>query len=195
MKSQFLKLVAFSIALVVSANQLFGQEGGIVAVLDVAKVFKENLEFSNQMDAIRAEADLLKKNIETKQEEIRSRASTLSGMDPARRKQFEAQLEQDQTALRTEARQTEQDLLVREASIYFATYTKMQRIVKEISQQNNIALVLRFDSAPINPDNPNEVVVGVNRAIVYQYKLDLTTMVISNMGPTVAAKAGETKLK
>jgi Skp family chaperone for outer membrane proteins len=194
-KSQFLKLVAFSIALVVSANQLFGQEGGIVAVLDVAKVFKENLEFSNQMDAIRAEADMLKKNIEAKQEEIRSKASTLSSMEPARRKQFEGQLEQEQTALRTEARQTEQDLLVKEASIYYATYTKMQGVVEQISQQHNIALVLRFDSAPINPDNPNEVVVGVNRAIVYHHKLDLTTMVISNMGSTVTAKSGETKIK
>ena len=195
MKSQFLKLVAFSIAFVFSASQLFGQEGGIVAVLDVAKVFKDNLEFSNQMDAIRAEADMLKKNIEGKQEEIRAKASTLAGMEPTRRKQFEAQLEQDQTALRTEARQTEQDLLVKEASIYYETYQKMQRIVEQIAQQHNISLVLRFDSAPINPDNPNEVVVGVNRAIVYHHKLDLTTMVISNMGPTVADKATEKKLK
>ncbi len=195
MKSQFLKVIAFSIALVVSASQLSAQEGGIVAVLDVAKVFKENLAFSNQMDDIRAEADMLKKNIEGKQEQIRAKAMQLSTMEPTARKQLEGQLEQEQTALRTEARQTEQDLLVKEASIYFATYQKMQSVVEQIAQQHNIALVLRFDSAPINKDNPNEVVVGVNRAIVYHHKLDLTTMVIGNMGPTVAAKPGDTKIK
>ena len=104
------------------------------------------------------------------------------------RKQLEAQLEQRQTTLRTEARQSEQDLLVKEASIYFETYKRMQDIVEQLAQQNNISLVLRFDSAPINKDNPNEVVVGVNRAIVYHYKLDLTAMVIKNMGQTVATK-------
>lgn len=182
--------LATSLVCLASATPAFAQgDGGIVAVLDVAKVFKENLEFSNQMDAIRQEADRLRTQLQSAQEDLRRQASEISQLPVGspERKQAEAQFAQRRTAFETQARQDENDLLVKEAKAYYTTYQKLQNVVAQIAQQNNISLVLRFDSAEINPTNPNEVVMGVNRAIVYHYKLDLTSMVIQAMGPTVAS--------
>ncbi len=188
-------LVAFLVCLA-AATQAFAQgDGGIVAVLDVAKVFKENLEFSNQMDTIRQEADRLRAQLQSAQEDLRRQASEISQLPVGspERKQAEAQFAQRRTAFETQARQDENDLLVKEAKALYTTYQKLQTVVAQIAQQNNISLVLRFDSAEINPTNPNEVVMGVNRAIVYHYKLDLTSMVIQAMGPTVAASPANPK--
>jgi Skp family chaperone for outer membrane proteins len=184
------QLLALSFVTLVGVGQACAQgDGGIVAVLDVAKVFKENQEFSNQMEVIRQEADRMRNQLQAAQEDFRRQAAEVSQfpIGTPERKQAEAAFAQRQAAFQTQARQDENDLLVKEAKAYYTTYQKMQNVVSQIAQQNNISLVLRFDSTDINASNPNEVVAGVNRAIVYHYKLDLTSMVIQNMGPTVAA--------
>jgi Skp family chaperone for outer membrane proteins len=170
------------------------QEGGIVAVLDVARVFKENPEFDTSMKSIRQEADGLKAQITQQQETIKAEAQQLGQYEPgsAERNQMEATLEQKQTALRTRARQAEADLLNREAGVYFATYTQMQSVVGEIAGQHGISLVLRFDSQEVDPTNRAEVIKGVNRPVVFHRRLDLTNMVIQNMG-SASANAGKTQ--
>jgi len=173
-----------------------GGSAGLVAVLDVARVFKENPEFAKAMEGVRGEAEALKRQITQQQEAIKAEAQQLGQYEPgsAERNQMEATLEQKQTALRTQARQAEADLLKREASIYFATYEKMQSVVGEIAGQHGISLVLRFDSQEIDPTNRAEVIKGVNRAIVFHRRSDLTSLVIGNMG-SASANAGGTQLK
>lgn len=165
---------------------------GIVAVLDVAKVFDVNLDFQNKMKAIQSEAEQVKSQIENKQNAIRNDAAKLQEYEPGSPdfNRLEANLEQRQTALRTEARQAEQDLLNREARIYYDTYMKMQNVVASLAQEYGISLVLRFESEPIDPNSRPEVIQGVNRAVVYHHRLDLTKAVIERMGPRVAENPG-----
>ena len=171
-----------------------GESAGLVAVLDVARVFKENPQFDSAMKAIRQEADGLKSQITQQQEAIKAEAQQLGQYEAgsAERNQLEATLEQKQTALRTQARQAEADLLNREAGVYFTTYEKMQSVVGEIASQHGISLVLRFDSQEVDPTNRAEVIKGVNRPVVYHRRLDLTNLVIQTMGPA-SANAGKTQ--
>jgi Skp family chaperone for outer membrane proteins len=185
-----LKLIA---ALIVSmvAFPAFGQQdgaGGIVAVLDVAMVFKNNADFDQKLKSIKAEAEAFKGKIQGKQEGIRQRAQSVMALEVGtpERNQQEAKIEQEQAALRTEARQIEGELLKREAKIYYDAYVEMQQVVTRIATQNGITLVLRFDSAPINPNNRPEVIKGVNRAVVYHRQLDLTKLVIKELGTASA---------
>jgi len=163
-------------------------EGGIVAVLDVAKVFKANASFEQRMQNIKSEADSLKAQIQSEQESLRARAQQVSQYEVGTtdRNQMEAKIEQDQAALRTRARQAETDLLNREAQIYYATYIEMQKIVEQLAQKHGISLVLRFDSAEIDRFNRGEVIKGVNRAVVYHHRLDLTKLVIKTLNPQSA---------
>ena len=190
-KSQIQSLVA--ILVIAVCSPAFAQQGeannGIVAVLDVAKVFKENATFDNSMKSIKARAEKLKAEIQAEQEKIRNDAmglQTYEANTPERNK-LEADLEQRQAALRTRARQSEQDLLNQEAEIYFNTYTEMQEVVKSVAQQYGISLVLRFDSAAIDKTSRPEVIKGVNRAVVFHHKLDLTKMVIKSMSGATAS--------
>ncbi|MDG1874707.1 MAG: OmpH family outer membrane protein [Mariniblastus sp.] len=199
LKSKITKLVLVAIAAVVSfqVNQTANAQGanaGLVAILDVAKVFKENLEFTAQMQSIKAEAERLKVDITAEQDAIKGRAQQVTQYEvgTAERNKFEGDLEIQQAALRTKARQAEAGLLNREARIYYATYQKMQGIVSSVATQNNISLVLRFDSQDIDQTKRDEVIKGVNRAVVYHNRLDLTSMVTKAMNAGAAQAAAPT---
>ncbi|MCH2181039.1 MAG: OmpH family outer membrane protein [Mariniblastus sp.] len=193
MNSQWIKSLMAGLVLTCISFPLMAQQensnGGLVAILDVAKVFKDNPVFDTKMKSIKAEADALKKKIQDQQEMIRKDAAGLEefGVGTPERNNLEATLEQRQTALRTQARQAEADLLAREAGIYYDTYSEMQTVVSKLANQYGISLVMRFDSAPISRDNRPEVIQAVNRTIVYHHKVDLTGMVIQAMNPASAS--------
>lgn len=199
-KSLFVAMVA-TVAMPLATQNVNGQDegksAGLVAVLDVAKVFKDNGEFNSKMEAIKSEADGLKVQIQQQQEAIKNEAQSLTQYEigSPERNQLEATLEQKQASLRTKARQAEADLLNREAKIYYDTYEQMQTVVSSIASQHGISLVLRFDSDVIDSTNRAEVIKGVNRSVVYHRRLDLTNMVIRQMNPGQAQAPAGTQNK
>lgn len=198
MKSS-LQIIAIVACVLSLAGNLKAQEsGGMVAVLDVVKVFESNTVFNDRMNAIKAEAEQFKMQMEQQQAALQQKAAPLKDYKPGSPEfnQLQAQLEQETASLRTQAQQTNTELLNREARIYFDTYVKLQQAVAELATQYNINLIIRFDSQPIDPDNRGEVIKGVNRNIVYQKNLDLTSMVIEKMAAASATSAsGNLNLK
>lgn len=171
-------------------GQSFAQmQPGIVAVLDVAEVFKENKSFNTQLNAIRNEAKALNEQFQVSMKQLQERAGVLNNYNPGtpERRAKEAELEQDQTKMRTQFRQANEDLLNREAALYNRTYQQLQTVVGQLANQHGISMVLRFDRSQVNPDVRTEVVKVVNRAVVFQKNLDLTDMVIQKMDSTATA--------
>ncbi|MDG1512796.1 MAG: OmpH family outer membrane protein [Mariniblastus sp.] len=189
-------ITAVAITLPLTGIVAQAQESGIVAILDVAAVFQKNLEFNTQMNEIKQSANELKAQITEQQKAIQIRAQEISAMEsgPSRFEQ-EAALEQQQTQLKTLARQRETNLLNREAQIYYVTYQKLQSVVAAVAEANGIVLVLRFDNSPINGNVRPEVIKAVNRSVVYNNQLDLTNLVAQQMGPQVVADNAGTQLK
>ena len=148
-KPTIIKPVFFVIAAVValSTSVVSAQEAGRVAILDVAKVFKANASFDARVKAIKAEADQLKAQITAEQDRIKAEVLELRGMEAGpQRNKMEADLEQQHTRLRTTTRQSETELLNREARVYFETYREMQAVVEAMAKEYGLSLVLRFDS-------------------------------------------------
>ena len=194
-RSTIIKPVIFAVAAVVAFTASFAsaQDAGRVAILDVAKVFKENASFDAKVKAIKAEADKLKLQITAEQDRIKAEVMKLRGMEAGpKRNQMEADLEQQHTRLRTLTRQNESELLNREARVYFDTYQEMQAVVESMAKQYGLSLVLRFDSESIDPNNRNEVIKGVNRAVVFHRQLDLTSEVSKQLNDRMAAAPATT---
>lgn len=190
----------FTIALFVGVSQSHAQNNagpGVVAVLDVAKVFKDNQFFDSKMKEIKGAADQLRADITQQQENIKTRAQELANYEVGTpdRDQREAALAQEQTALGLKAKRNEAELLNREARIYHDLYLEMQSVVSQIASEYNIALVLRFDSGEINPDNRADVIKGVNRPVVFHRRLDLTAMVSEKLNARMAQAGGNPNLK
>ena len=190
MNSTTIKPVIFFIAAVVAlgASVVSAQETGRVAILDVAKVFKDNTSFGDKMAALKADAERLKGQVTAEQDRIKVEVMKLRDLKPGpERNKREADLEQQHTHLRTTTRQAESELLSQEARVYFDTYREMQAVVEAIAQSNGLSLVLRFDSESVDPNNRNEVIKGVNRAVVFHRQLDLTKLVSEELNKRMAS--------
>ena len=190
MNSTTIKPVIFFIAAVVAlgASAVSAQETGRVAILDVAKVFKDNTSFGDKMAALKAEAERLKGQVTAEQDRIKVEVMKLRDLKPGpERNKREADLEQQHTHLRTTTRQAESELLSQEARVYFDTYREMQAVVEAIAQANGLSLVLRFDSEDIDPNNQQSVKKGLNRSLVFHRKLDLTPLVSQQLNARMAA--------
>ena len=196
-KSLISTIVLAMLAISSFAPTAVAQEGGIVAVLDVAKVFKVNQGFDSAMKQIKKDAESLKSQIQQKQEAIKAEAMQISQYEAGtpERNEMEAKVEQKQAGLRTSARQAEADLLNSEAKVYYDTYSKLQTVVGELAAKHGIALVVRYDGAAVDPSVRPDVIKAVNRSVVYYRDIDLTKMVIAGMGPRVAEAAGQTQTK
>lgn len=131
-----------------------------VAVLDVARVFKEDKTFQVELEQLREE-------IQQAREEL--------GND-SKKKLLAFQ----------------EEMMQKEADLYSETYQRMQKVVEEIAEMHDIALVVRSDNSTTAPakdeekdkkakQSRREVLQKVNRTVIYQKNLDLTSMVIEKL--------------
>ena len=178
----------------VSAQQQLAS--GYVTVLDVARVFKSYAPFDNQLKQIEAEAENLRGNLVAQQQQLQSDVAQVLQQykqGTPERNQQETLLEQRKVTMMTKARQAQEELLNREARLYYETYAEMQKVVSQYCQQSNISLVIRFESEPINRESRPEVIKGVNRNIVYQNNSDITDAIIQNMNQAAGVRSSQFK--
>jgi Skp family chaperone for outer membrane proteins len=160
-------------------------QGGIVAVLDVAKVFKEHAQFNSSMEAIKKEIEEFEVEFRAKRESLQNQIRALQSL--AGQPEFkteEAALARKEADLQIEANQKRADILTKEAEIYFATYNEVVATVARLSGSYGITLVLRYDSGAIDQTDRASVIKGVNRSVVFQRDLDLTSLVLQELNKT-----------
>jgi len=150
---------------------------GLTVLLDVNALIKENEHlkammaemqrdvtraeevFRKERDAIRQLADELKEiragtpQYREKEEEITKRTSDLNVKIQLQRKEF----------------------LQRESKIYYTVYQEIQQEVDYFAANNNIAMVLKTTSEPVDVEKPEDILREMNKPVVWNAKaLDIT---------------------
>jgi hypothetical protein len=86
------------------------------------------------------------------------------------------------TQLEIDSNDKMRDLMVQEAKLHFEIYSEVNRLVDEYCNQFDIRLVLRFNSATVQPDKPESVMQQVNGAIVYYNpNRDITAAIVQRV--------------
>lgn len=184
-------LVAFVFGLgqveTASAQQPTGKPG-IVAVLDLTKVFKDHPTHKAKMDALQQKFEKLKQKYQKEQADLQIQAQEATkNFQGEQLKNFELEIQQKNARIRTQARQSQEDLMKSEAQIYYQTYQHVMGIVENLCKQYNVTLVLRYDSTPIDPSKPQTVIRGVQKSVVF-FNADLTPHVLQAVrGPATSA--------
>lgn len=177
--------VALLVSLGTVANGQQAQEqgqGGIVAVLDVAKVFKEHAQFNASMEAIKKEIEVFEEDFRGKRESLQNQIRALQSLQGQPEfKTEEAALARKEADLQIEANQKRAEILSKEAEIYYSTYNEVVATVARLSGSYGISLVIRYDSGAIDQTDRASVIKGVNRSVVFQRDLDLTSLVLQEL--------------
>ena len=177
--------------LVALGSSVNGQEAqgqsGIVAVLDVAKVFKEHAQFNASMENIKGDIAKFEEEFRGKRESLQNQIRALQNLvGQPEFKTEEAALARKEADLQIEANQKRADILKQEAEIYYQTYNQVVQTVAKLSGTYGISLVIRYDSGPIDQTDRPSVIKGVNRNVVFQRDLDLTSLVLAELNGTTA---------
>jgi Skp family chaperone for outer membrane proteins len=154
-----------------------------VAVIDVARVFKNHREFQHQLEKLRGEAEEIKKQVAVRQAEIGNVQKRLQSLQPGSVQGEDTQLllARLQAELKLYAEREQQQLLHREAVLYADTYEELTDIVGRYARAHGIRLVIRTAGDDIDPANRKSVLGGVNRLVVYQEGLDITDAVLAEL--------------
>lgn len=176
--------ICLSLAFAVSTASAQGGAPGLVTVLDVAKVFEKHPVFNAKMEALKNEVQEFQKDVRGKVTKLAEKRQSLTReftIGTPKFKEAEESLAREEADLKVKTGQTEREYMNKEAKLYYETYLEVQSIVANFARSNNISLVLRFDSTDIDQTNRASVSNGVNRFIVYQEKLDLTGLIITEV--------------
>jgi Skp family chaperone for outer membrane proteins len=160
----------------------------LVAVVDIARVFESHPTFKAHLSAVQEQAKNADQDMEGRKKNLAQRGQQLSELDSGSPdyRQLEADLARQVADLQVQSRQVKKDLLQREALQYYTTYNEILAAIDRIAQRHGIALVLRFDSRAIDPEDPQSVMQGMSRAVVLQRNLDITNMVIEELQTALA---------
>lgn len=154
-----------------------------IALVDMARVFK-NLEFLNQ------KREVLTQDIKEAEETAKQLVAELNRMkggldsldqDAEERGALKEQVAEATANLEKYRQATRKRLLQTESEIYVKAYELTSAQVATYAKQHGIDLVMRYSSEPIKEDNPQKLIEGLGRPVLYQNDLDITDAIIEAM--------------
>ena len=181
----FLCLAAFAVTALSSGLAGSLQAQTPVALLDMAVVFENHPAFKSRLAQLKQDADGLQTAVlQQRQALIKEQENLRLLYQPGSQdfKDKEKELALKVTQLEIDSNDKMRDLMIQEAKLHFEIYSEVNRLVDEYCNQFDIRLVLRFNSATIQPDKPESVMQQVNGAIVYYNpNRDITAAIVQRV--------------
>jgi len=165
--------------------------GHRVAVVDVAKIFKEHAGIKAQVAQVESELKTYDGTLTEKRNTLRAEAEKLQAFKPAtpdyaKQEELVAGME---SRLRLEMARKRKELAGAEARIYFENYQKITEAVEYLADYYKINLVLRYNSEEMSLEQSESVVRGVMKNVVYHdASLDMTKGVMQYLDTKIAKR-------
>jgi|694.fasta_scaffold94275_1 Skp family chaperone for outer membrane proteins len=181
----FLCLAAFAVTALSSGLAGSLQAQTSVALLDMAVVFENHPAFKSRLAQLKQDADGLQTAVLQQRQALIKEQENLRLLYQPGSQEFkdkEKELALKVTQLEIDSNDKMRDLMVQEAKLHFEIYSEVNRLVDEYCNQFDIRLVLRFNSATVQPDKPESVMQQVNGAIVYYNpNRDITAAIVQRV--------------
>lgn len=163
-----------------------------VVVIDIAFIFKNHLRFNAKMNELKRQADEYEAYMREESKKLNAKREELAQFKPgtAEYKQKEVELAQMQSKLQVDMTLKRKEFMELQAKNYYDTYKEIEREVASFAERNQIRMVLRYSADEMKPDDPNSVMQGIGRAVVYQQGLDITDHILQKVNGPVAMQPG-----
>lgn len=162
-------------------SQLSAQQN--VVVVDMGRIFREHTAFKNAINSLQKEVEAFKGTIQQDRTTIQTESETLVAMDKSTPafKAKEESLAKLAAEMQVNHKIKNREFMEREAKVYYQTYVQVLNTIQSFCRQNNVTLVIRFTSDPIDASNRTSVLAGVNNIVVYQDRRDITATIIETI--------------
>jgi Skp family chaperone for outer membrane proteins len=155
-----------------------------IAVIDIAKILKNDEKFKQEMQNMQTEILATEKQLQSDAKEIQALASQqkqLAAGTPDYSR-LDAEITKRTADLNVQKSIKQKEFVERQSKMLFNMYSEIQDAVRQFSQRYNIGLVMQYDSSKIDPNDPQAILSGAHRSIVYVYPpLDITNDILANL--------------
>lgn len=155
-----------------------------MGVIDVKFLFTRYEKFEQQMQAIRNRVEAAEADIRREQDVLKKMAEKAKEFDPSKPefRQIEADSVRRQGELQLKIASQKRQILEEENRVYYNTVKEIDDAVKIIAGRFNLNIVFRFSVEEPNPNNRNEIAMGLNKFIVYSHpQMDITPYVLEEL--------------
>lgn len=200
---QKIRLAGFALATLALGSMGFAQSGTDpqprltpVAVVDMEHVLDNHPTFTAQMEAMKAEFQQTMKDFEERRKKISESIQQLNSQlnsDSPEFKQREEAIVGQESRLRLDAKNKQEEFDERQAKLMYDTYNQIVGSVGMAAKYYKFDLVVRYNrkqSTQMNPKKPQSVLYGADREVIYfSEQIDLTDVVIGLLKRDIPAAA------
>jgi Skp family chaperone for outer membrane proteins len=154
-----------------------------IALVDMAKVFKTSRMFETKRDALKreiSESEDSAKSMVAVLQQLKMKYDTLE-KGTEERDELEKQLKAKSAEFEKYRRDVSAKFLKKESKIYLEVYEAATAEVSNHARAHDIDLVIRFTSDPLDEEDPQKLLQGMNRQVIYDNGLDITDEIIAAM--------------
>jgi len=170
-----------------------------VAVVDMEHILDNHPTFTAQMESMKAEFQQTMKDFEERRKKLSESVQQLNSQlnsDSPEFKQREEAIVSQESKLRLDAKNKQEEFDERQARLMYDTYNQIVNGVSIAAQYYKFDLVVRYNrkqSTQMNPKKPQSVLYGADREVIYFNKdNDLTDVVIGLLKRDIPAAPAAT---
>lgn len=181
----------FTSLLVGNAAHAQGQATDGVRVIDIKYIFEHHTRFKAAMEGLKKEFDASAQRVQAERNAIIQLEQQLKEMNNTSPdyKRLDEDIARRKAEWKLQGDKQLKEFRTKESEILWNVYYEIQLAVQEYSKQNNVGLVLQFNGDPIDSRNPQKIVAGIGRQIVFAApNRDITPIILGMMkGPAPQA--------
>lgn len=163
-----------------------------VGVIDIGYIFENYTALQNTRNSIKSQLDQAQQTIDDRKNKIVQEVEQLRKLDEnsPNFQQKQDQLAAEETRLKMDFVRQEKQFAEQEAEAIYRAYMEIQSMVKQWSEYNGLAVVIRYERIEMDPKKPQTVAIGIQQPIVhYDRNYDLTDPVLKELNNRSSAQA------
>jgi Skp family chaperone for outer membrane proteins len=165
-----------------------------IAVIDVTYILENYTKLKKAMDYYKSQAQQAEDALKRQQETIRKRAEGLKTLAPGSPdyKKLEEELTKAESDWKLEVASKRRDFAEQESTYYLKAYQELSAAVKTYCERTGIQLVLRFNGAPIDPNNREMVQMEVFKLVMYyDERINITEPILQELNRNAGGVAAQ----
>lgn len=187
--------IGLSLAVLVSAHKAAAQ--GVapphsrVAVIDIKYILENHARFKKSMNSLKERFDKAGEELKAERMRIGEMEMKLRELKPSTPdyNQLDEEINRAKAEWTLNANKQKKEIRKSESQILWNVYYEVKTETKRYCEENGIGLVIQFNGEPIDGKQPQEVVRGVSRPIVYNDPgMDITPHILASLNQPVDAR-------
>ncbi|MEK6261318.1 MAG: OmpH family outer membrane protein [Planctomycetota bacterium] len=160
-----------------------------VGLIDMAHVFKNYKKFEALREELKEEIGASESKAKAMQEELAEMQKQMKGLAEGGPEYAKAEqiIVKKAADFETFRRAASRDFLKKESQIYLQVYNETSDAVKKYATHYHYTLIIRFNREELDTENPQNLLQGMNRQVVYhQAEDDITPSVLEFLNRSYA---------